>query len=101
MKIKDWDGVLRQRRIDARAPGIVSETFKISAPPEVLARFKRFLRHVEYCAGVGHSCTVAMDIDGDGPESFYVDSPNVKKARGHVKEEREHYVERVHGPYLH
>lgn len=52
--------------------------YVIEATPDVLDAFERFLAHVQWCAGVGHSCFVAMDIDGDGADRFKVVSPNVR-----------------------
>lgn len=66
----------------APAAGQVRKTYVIEAVPEVIDRLERFLAYVQWCAGVGHSTTVGMSIDGDGAERFTVISPHVSIAKG-------------------
>lgn len=50
----------------------VTETFTISAAPEVMQRFKRFLALLHYNSGWGHSAYFAMPLDGDGADRFRI-----------------------------
>lgn len=98
-KERHKEALKQQKELEARSPlASATETFTISTSPEVMARFKRFLRHVQWCSLVGHTCTVAMDIDGDGPDVFYVDKPNVKHEKGKVVEHGQRRVEMVQSP---
>ncbi len=72
----------------------VTKQFSITTTPEVLQRFEAFLAHLQHCSAIGHSCTVAMDIDGDGADRFTV-SPKVKPRRGRDVVESKLRVERV------
>jgi hypothetical protein len=56
----------------AAAPGTVTQSFKVTASPNVMGRFERFLALVHWNSAVGHSATVGMPIDGDGPDAFAV-----------------------------
>lgn len=65
----------------AKSPTDQTKTYTIRAPQEVLTRFERFLAHVQRCANIGHSTTVGMEIDGDGPDYFYVEDPKLPKGK--------------------
>jgi len=80
------DTIRKTVRLQERASGGVTRTYTIEASPNVIKNFENFLAHVQHCAGVGHSCVVGMDIDGDGADSFYVNSPNLPKGGGEAKE---------------
>lgn len=49
-----------------------TETFTITAVPNVMKRFKRFLALLHYNSSWGHSAYFAMPLDGDGPDRFKV-----------------------------
>lgn len=65
-----------------KKPNTVRKTYTVEASSEVIARFDRFLRHLQWCAGVGHSTTVAMEIDGDGADRFSVIAPAIGRQKG-------------------
>lgn len=62
-------------------PSLPKDTFVVQASPDVLERLKKFLAYVQYCSGVGHSCVVGFDIDGDGADRFVVKSPKFSKVK--------------------
>lgn len=51
---------------------LVTETFTITAAPDVMRRFKRFLALLHCNSGWGHSAYFAMPLDGDGADRFRV-----------------------------
>jgi hypothetical protein len=68
---------IRKHLVESSAD-LVRRTYEIEASPTVVENFERFLSHVQWCSGVGHSTAVAMSIDGDGADRFKVLSPDVK-----------------------
>ena len=75
--------------------GLVKKTYTIEASPNVIANLERFLSHVQYCSGVGHSALVGMSIDGDGADRFRVISPDLPKVKEEDVTDREARVETV------
>lgn len=67
-----------QKHLQEGSTGLVKKTYEIEASPHVIEMFEDFLCHVQWCSGVGHSCTVGMPIDGDGADRFKVLSPDVR-----------------------
>jgi hypothetical protein len=62
-----------------------TKSYTITATPDVLERFENFMRHLQYCSGVGHSTDVVMSIDGDGADRFKV-KPDLGKPTRKVDE---------------
>lgn len=79
---------LQERR---SVPNGITKMYTIEASPNVIRNFENFLAHLQYCAGVGHSCVVGMDIDGDGADRFNVQSPDLPKGGSDAKELNGHY----------
>lgn len=61
--------------------GGVKKTYEIEASPNVISNFDRFLAHVQWCAGAGHSATIGFEIDGDGADRFKVVNPELPKIK--------------------
>lgn len=57
-----------------RAPAEAERTYKVSGNADVLERLDKFLAYVAWCSGVGHTCTVGFDIDGDGADRLRLES---------------------------
>jgi len=87
------DAVRRAVGIQERrsVPNGVTKMYTIEASPNVIRNFEKFLAHVQYCASVGHSCVVGMDIDGDGADRFNVQSPDLRKSGEEAQERNGHY----------
>lgn len=47
-------------------------TVTITSSESVILRIERFLSLLYFCGAWGHSCTAAMDIDGDGSEKVII-----------------------------
>lgn len=58
----------------------ITKTFTITASPEVMRRFERFLAFFHYNGG--HTGTFAMDFDGDGSDYMKVDPPPAQEFGG-------------------
>ena len=56
-----------------------SQTYTITASPEVIERFERFLAMLTVSSSSGHSGTFGMSFDGDGAEEFLVPRTNLTK----------------------
>lgn len=69
----------------------VKRTFTIQATPEMMDRFEAMIRSIETNCNVGHSCTVAVPVDGDGADRFRVVSGLDAKGKVSVRTGR--------GPY--
>jgi hypothetical protein len=50
----------------------VKQTFTVTAPEDVMARFMRLLWMMQYSSSIGHSAYFGMPLDGDGSDRFYV-----------------------------
>lgn len=57
----------------------------ITASPSVILRIERFLALLHLSSIWGHSCTAAMDIDGDGSEGVHVSGIDVKSHEGYIE----------------
>lgn len=57
----------------------------ITASPSVILRIERFLALLHLSSIWGHSCTAAMDIDGDGSEKVHVSGIDVKSHQGYIE----------------
>ena len=90
--------ILRKHIVERRSSkDMGTKTFEIEATPNVMEAFEKFMAHLAWCAGVGHSTTVAMSIDGDGADSFYVNSGS--DVKGQQAEEQSRYdrsIEVIH-----
>ncbi len=90
-EIKEWEALLN--RITAKdrtrlhraldwaldaAPVEATRTFTVSGNADVLARIDKMLAYISWCSGVGHSCTVGMDLDGDGFDRIKVEGTVTK-----------------------
>lgn len=51
---------------------LITETFTISASPDVMKRFRRFLALLHCNSTWGHSATFCMPLDGDGSDRFKI-----------------------------
>ena len=58
---------------------MLKKTYTIEASPNVIKTLERFLVHLEYCCGVGHSTSVGIGIDGDGADRFKILDPKLEK----------------------
>lgn len=65
-------------------------TVTITASPSVILRIERFLALLHLSSVWGHSCTAAMDIDGDGSEKVHVSGIDVQSHAGYI----EHVIRR-------
>lgn len=60
-------------------------TVTITASQSVLLRIERFLALLQLSGVWGHSCTAAMDIDGDGGEKVSVSGIDLKTHAGYIE----------------
>lgn len=60
--------------------GTITKTFVITATPNVMSKFERFLAFFHYNGG--HTGLFAMDFDGDGSDYMKVEPPPLKKYGG-------------------
>ena len=61
----------------------ITKTFQITASPEVMRRFERFLCFFHYNGG--HSGMFAMPFDGDGADYLKVEPPPIRENGDHHK----------------
>lgn len=62
---------------------LITKTFEITAAPELMERFERFLALLHFNSGFGHSGMFGMPLDGDGNEKLSV---NPRPSRALAKE---------------
>lgn len=60
-------------------------TVTITGSPNVILRIERFLALLHLSSIWGHSCTAAMDLDGDGSEKVRVSGIDVKAHSGYIE----------------
>ena len=52
----------------------IGSIFIVEGSVHVLEKLERFLRYLQHCSSIGHTATVAFEIDGDGPDRFKLKS---------------------------
>lgn len=85
-----------RRNILRESGDTVTKTFKIEASPNVMEAFEKFMAHLQYCGGAGHSANVAMSIDGDGADRFKIISGSDVRGEQSQEEKFEGYLEMIH-----
>lgn len=85
-----------RRNILRESGETVTKTFKIEASPNVMAAFEKFMAHLQYCGGAGHSATVAMGIDGDGADRFKILSGTDVKGEQAREKRWDGHIELIH-----
>lgn len=64
-------------------------TVTVSGTPDFIDQVRRQFAYLQYCGAVGHSCMVAISIDGDGSDRFEVQGLEATKTEeGKIKTER-------------